>query len=94
MTGKFDYGTQLGAIRAHRQAARHYLIDILEDPDRFSRLASVQEQRLQQGNDIYGDSEMWQYTDHRLIDEAEQELADGLNYLSVLLARYSEEGNG
>lgn len=88
MTGG-DYGTQLGTIRAYRQAAREYIINLLEEVDSYKVIAEVQEDRLAKGYDRYTDL-MWRWDHQRLLGELIEELADALNYAGVMFAKEAE----
>jgi len=83
MTEKKEFPEQLQAIRDHRQAARLYMLYLLTDPDHYSRICALQEDRLLAGHKKWGDRFFgWVHT--RLQHELEQELADGLSYGGVL----------
>lgn len=81
-----SYGSQLGQIRGARESARRYLIWLLDDPDQYKQIAELQEERLAEGYEEYG-STMWEKDDARLLYEAFQELADGLNYIGAMFGR-------
>lgn len=91
MTGGNDFATQLGTIRGSRAAARAYINDLLDDPDSYKIIAEVQEDRLARGYEKFQDL-MWRWDQQRLLGELIEELADALNYASVMFAKEAERG--
>lgn len=88
MSGKYGtYGQQLEAVRRYRAAARCHILYLLEDPDHYKDICALQESRLKMGFEKFKDQAMFKWDDRRLTNELKQELADALNYGSLLFCK-------
>jgi hypothetical protein len=69
-------------------AAIMYLISWLRDDP--SALLAMARGRHAEGHYRYGDTVMYAYDQRTLVAEAAQELADGINYIALMLRREAE----
>lgn len=71
-------------VAGHGDAAAQLLWSRLSS--RFEDILALADTRLEVGFELYG-SELFEKTSERLFAETDEELADALNYLRVIVAR-------